>query len=436
VRNLKGNKRYLFRGEKIKDVNFVDAKGIYLWDDNGNKYIDCSAGTFNLSLGYKNKEVIEAVKEQCDKIVHLSSSYYNENVCLLAEKLVKISPNNIKRVHTKVCSGSTANEGAIKLAQYYTNKKDIISFYRSHVGQTIFMQNVSGLSERRKHFNFSQDGIIHIHYPYCYRCHLNCHYPECGIKCAEQIYDCIKYGSSGNIACMIIEPILGNGGNQIAPKEFLKKIRKICDEYGIVLIFDEIQTGIGRTGKMFAAQYFDVTPNIITVSKGLGGTGFPVSAILMEEKFNKMESFLHSFTYGSNILNCTAALKTLEIIDNEQFLDNVTKCGEYILERLKKIEEHFLFVGDTRGIGLMIGIEIVKDKHTKEPDIELTHQIVKIAFDEGLLLRSSLYGFGNVIKIRPALNISIDECEEMIDKLEKVFKKISCMSKNISLRGR
>lgn len=417
-------KKYLFKGEETKDINFIDASGIYLWDDNGNKYIDCSAGTFNLSLGYKNKDIIAAVKDQCDKMIHLSSSYYNETVCSLAKKLVEVSPSNIRRVHTKVCSGSTANEGAIKLAQYYTNKKDIISFYRSHVGQTIFLQNVSGLSVRRKHFSFSQDGIFHIPYPYCYRCHLNCHYPECGAKCADQIHDFILYASSGNIACIILEPILGNGGNQIAPKEFLKKVRKICDELNIVLIFDEIQTGIGRTGKMFAAQYFNVKPDIITVSKGLGGTGFPVSAILMEEKFNKMESFLHSFTYGSNILNCTAALKTLEIIDNNTFLKNVEKCGEYIINRLKKLQEQYDFIGDTRGVGLMIGIEIVKNKTNKEPDVALTHQIVKKAFDEKLLLRSSLYGFGNVIKIRPALNITLQECEEMIDKLEKVFSNI------------
>lgn len=415
-------KKYLFRGEyDIHDLTFEKCEGIYLWDSDGRKYIDTAAGTFNLSLGYKNKEVIDTAKEQCDKMIHLSSSYFNENVLKLAKKLVDVSPENLTRAHLKVSGGSTANEGAIKLAQYYTGKREVVSYYMSHVGQTIFMQEASGLSFRRSKFDFGIGGIAHIQYPYCYRCPFgHCDNGRCGLECLSELKNYILYGSSGDIACLIIEPILGNGGNQVPPQAYFKELRKICDENDIVLIFDEIQTGVGRTGKMYAAEYFDVKPNIITTAKGLGGAGFQIAGILMEEKFNKMESFLHSFTYGTNILSVTAALKTLSIIDNEEFLANVTRCGEYVMKRLKKMQDKYEFIGDVRGVGLMIGFEIVKDCKTKEADSELTHQIVNRALDDyGLLLRSSLYGFGNVIKIRPALNITMEQCAEIMDVLDE-----------------
>ncbi|HBB20352.1 MAG: aspartate aminotransferase family protein [Ruminococcus sp.] len=415
-------KKYLFRGEyDIHDLTFDRCEGIYLWDTDGRRYIDTAAGTFNLSLGYTNKEVVETAKEQCDKMIHLSSSYFNENVLQLAKKLVEVSPENLTRAHLKVSGGSTANEGAVKLSQYYTGKREVISYYMSHVGQTIFMQEASGLSFRRSKFDFGIGGISHVQYPYCYRCpygHGNCE--NCGLECLNELKNYIAYGSSGDIACLIIEPIQGNGGNQVPPKAYFKELKKICDDNGIVLIFDEIQTGVGRTGKMYAAQYFDVQPNIITTAKGLGGTGFQIAGILMEEKFNRMESFLHSFTYGTNILSVTAALKTLSIIDDPKFLNNVTVCGQYIMDRLRKMQDKYEFIGDVRGVGLMIGFEIVKDRKTKKADRELTLQIVHRALDQyGLMLRSSLYGFGNVLKIRPALNITMDQCEEMMDILEE-----------------
>lgn len=422
-------KKYLFRGENdIHDLTFEKCKGIYLWDTDGRRYIDTAAGTFNLSLGYTNDDVVETAKEQCEKMIHLSSSYFNENVLKLAKKLVEVSPENLTRVHLKVSGGSTANEGAIKLSQYHTGKRGVISFYMSHVGQTIFMQEASGLSFRRSKFDFGIGGIAHVQYPYCYRCpYGHCDNCSCGLECINEIKKYISYGSTGDIACLIIEPIQGNGGNQVPPKAYFHALKKLCDDNGIVLIFDEIQTGVGRTGKMYAAQYFDVQPNIITTAKGLGGTGFQIAGILMEEKFNEMESFLHSFTYGTNILSVTAALKTLSIIDNEEFLDNVTVCGDYIMDRLRKMQDKYEFIGDVRGVGLMIGFEIVKDRKTKKADRDLTLQIVHRALDQyGLMLRSSLYGFGNVLKIRPALNITLEQCKEMMDILDECLSTFDC----------
>ncbi|MBD7910639.1 aspartate aminotransferase family protein [Clostridium sp. Sa3CVN1] len=412
----------MFRGDETSDLEFVKGEGIYLYDKEGNQYIDCEAGTFNLSLGYSNKEVNEAVSKQSEKLTHLTSSHMCKPVVNLAKNLVEISPENLTKVTTKVCGGSTANEGAIKLAQYYNKKTEIISFYRSHVGQTVFMQNVSGNSFRKKPFHFAQADIAHLQYPYCYRCHLNKKYPECNCQCVKEIEDYLNYGSTGSVSSLIIEPIQGNGGNQIPPKEYFQKLKKVCNENSIELIFDEIQTGMGRLGTMFAADYFNVSPNIMTVAKGLGGTGYQVAAILMEEKFNEMEAHFHSFTYGSNVLSCTAGNKTIEIIKRDGFLEHVKEAGNYIMEHLKVFKEKYEFIGDVRGVGLMIGIEVVKDKKSKEPDTQLTNAIVKKAFENKLLLRSSLYGFGNVFKIRPSLNITLEECEIMMNKLDKVLE--------------
>lgn len=418
---LKTLKKHMFRSNEIDDLVIVKGKGVYLYDSNGEQYLDCEAGTFNLSLGYCNEEITKAVNAQSEKLTHLTSSYLSEPVVNLAKKLVDVSPENLTKVTTKICGGSTANEGAIKLAQFFNKKSEIISFYRSHLGQTIFMQNLSGNSFRREPFLFAQGDISHLNYPYCYRCHLDESYPQCNCKCIKDIETYLNYGSTGNVSSIIIEPIQGNGGNQIPPREYFAGLKKLCEYNSIELIFDEIQTGIGRLGTMFAADYFKVSPNILTAAKGLGGSGYQIAAILMEDKFDGMKAHFHSFTYGSNILSCTAANKTLEIIDHKEFLSHVTQAGEYIMKRLQAFEAKYEFIGDVRGAGLMIGVEIVKDREAKEPDVQLTKKIAKRAFQNKLLLRTSLYGLGNVFKIRPALNITFEECEIMMNRLEIVL---------------
>ncbi|KFM95205.1 aminotransferase class I and II family protein [Bacillus clarus] len=201
-------------------------------------------------------------------------------------------------------------------------------------------------------------------------------------------------------------------------------MKKICEEHDIALILDEIQTGFGRTGKMFAADYFDVQPNMMTVAKGLGGTGFQVAAILTEEKYVGMPGHHHSFTYGSNVMASAAACTTIDILQGPGFLENVTVVGNYIMERLEKMKERFKFIGDVRGVGLMIGVEIVKDNN--EPDVELTNYIAKRAMDHGIIIRTPRYGYGygNVFKIRPPLTITLSEAEELCYKLTHLLEEI------------
>lgn len=415
------NNKYMFA--PTKSICMKRGQGIYLFDAEGKDYIDCASATFNLSLGYSNKRVLSAVRRQLDLLVHVTSSYMTNPVGELAKKLVEVSPKSLNKVHLKVCGGSTANEGAIKMAQTVTGKSDVISLFRSHVGQTIYTMGLSGNSFRKNSFHFSNMGALLIPAPYCYRCFYNQKPETCNMLCVERIYDFIEFGSNGRIAAFIMEPILGNGDNIIPPKKYFPAVRKLCDELDITLIFDEIQTGIGRTGKMFAAQYFDVIPDIITSAKGLGGTGFQIAAIISKEKYASMNPMHHSFTYGSNVVASAAALETLKIIDDGVFLHNVTYVGNYICNRLNNMKEHYRAIGDVRGVGLMIGFEIV-DPENNKPDLSITKKIMEAAFSEGLIMRDSRYGFGNVLKIRPPLNITIDEAVELCDRLENALRKV------------
>ena len=406
----------------ISNIKVIKGDGIYLFDSNGKRYIDCASATFNLSLGYSNHDVIDEVKKQMDSLIHVTTTFQTEPINKLIQKLVSIVPANLSRIHLKVSGGSTANEGAIKMAQLYTKKRDIISLFRSHLGQTYMTMSISGNSFRREDFPQMFTGSLIVPDPYCYRCFYNQTPETCNMLCVERINDYIEYASSGQIACLIVEPISGNGGNIVPPRRYFKELKKLCDEHNIVLIFDEIQTGFGRTGELFAADYFNVYPNIMTVGKGLGGTGFQIAAILAEEKFEGMHLNHHSFTYGSNTLSASAAYKTLEIIAGKRFLDNVKYTGTYILRRLDKLKERHSFIGDVRGVGLMIGIEIIKED--KRPDPVLTNKIISRALDYGLIVRTSQYGRGNVLKVRPPLIISISEAEELCDKLAKIFNEI------------
>lgn len=406
-----------------QDVVMEYGKGIYLYDDKGKEYIDCAAATFNLSLGYSHQEVIEAVTQQAQNLIHITSSYMSESVGRLVEKLIEVTPKSLTKIHLKVSGGSTANEGAIKMVQHYNKKTGLISLFRSHVGQTIYTMNASGLAFRRQHFNgLSNSGITHVPPAYCYRCFYNQDKSNCNMLCVERIKDFIEYASNGNISAMILEPILGNGDNIVPPREYFVKLRELADKYGFALIFDEIQTGIGRTGHMFASQHFGVEPDVLTIAKGLGGTGFQIAAIASREEYSEMDGHHHSFTYGSNSLAAAAGLKTLEIVSQPAFLSNVKNVGDYIMTRLKAFKLKYSFIGDVRGVGLMIGFEVNNEKG--EPSLALTKEIQKTAFENGLIMRTSRYGFGNTLKIRPALIMTTKEAKKLCDILEYVLDQI------------
>lgn len=241
--------------------------------------------------------------------------------------------------------------------------------------------------------------------------------------CVERINDFIDYASTGRVACVVLEPISGNGGNVVPPDGYLKALKDLCEERGIVLVFDEIQTGFGRTGRMFAADHFGVAPHMMTFGKGLGGSGMPIAGILTEDRLAGVEGHHINSTFGGNVMAAAAALKTLEIIGRPGFLENVRAVGAHVLDRLRDLATKVPFVQEVRGVGLMIGIDIVD--RAGRPDPQLTNHLAELGMDHGLLLRTSLYGHGNVLKVRPALVMTRQEADEMCDLLERLFLAVS-----------
>jgi 4-aminobutyrate aminotransferase-like enzyme len=407
----------------VSSIEITRGEGIYVYDREGREYIDCGSGTFNLSLGYSHPEVVAAMREQMELLIHCSSSFPTRATVALVDELVKVSPPNLDRVHLKVSGGSTANEGAIKMAQMATGKHQVISLFRSHLGQTMMMTQLSGNAFRREPFPAFGCSGLNVPDPYCHRCFYK-HTPEtCGMLCVERIHDFLEYASSGNVACILVEPISGNGGNILPPPGYFDALRKLCDEHKILLILDEIQTGFGRTGFMFGAEYFGVRPDILTFGKGLGGSGAQVAGILTESRYAGLPVEHHGFTYGANALAAAAGLKTLEIIQRPDFLQNVRTVGAHIMRRLEEIKRHTSMIDDVRGAGLMIGMEVV-DSGGK-PSAELANKLAHDAVDLGLLLRTSRYGRGNVVKVRPALNITLAEADKICDRLEQLFKRVA-----------
>jgi 4-aminobutyrate aminotransferase-like enzyme len=401
------------------DLRVTGGEGIYLYTEDGRRYIDCVSGTFNLSLGYSHPEIVQTIRDQAGKLIHVTSQFQSPPVSQLVASLAEVAPPNLTRVHLKSSSGSDANEGAIKIAQYHTGKSEIITLFRGHLGQTFGMIAASGAAFRRTPFPFQFPGIVHVPDPYCLRCFYRQQPDTCGLLCVERINDFIDYASSDRVACLVLEPISGNGGNVVAPDGYLQSLKDLCEERGIVLIFDEIQTGFGRTGHMFAADYFGVAPHMLTFGKGLGGSGMPIAGILIEERFVGLDAHLINSTFGGNSLACAVAVKTIEIIRRPGFLENVRAVGAHVMQRLWDLAARAPFVTDVRGVGLMIGVEIVDADG--RPDAKLTNHLARSGVAHGLLLRTSLYGFGNVIKVRPPLILTMDEADQMCDALERLF---------------
>lgn len=407
-------------------VHFTKGKGIRLYTPQNDEYIDAVSGTFNIALGYSHPELVDVLKTQLEDLVHVSSSFTGALAQNVLNSILEHAPSHITDGWMRDIIGSTANEGAVKIANKFNGKNEVISLSMSHHGQTLFTTRISGNAFRRKSFANTlntQNGIVPA--PYCYRCPYSAMgAPACGFLCTEAINDYIEYASSDNVSCIIIEPIMGNGGNIVPPEGYFERVRKICDEKDIVLIADEVQTGIGRTGHMFASEYYDIRPDIITLAKGLGGIGIPAAAILYRPEFAVLEKFEHSYTSGGNLLSLSATQKTMEVVAREGFLEAVQENGKVLGNLLHQLQECYgHIIGDVRGIGYMWGLEIV-DKDGA-PDVTLTNKIIDLALEEHqLILRGSRYGFGNVVKVRPALTATIDDIEEICSRLNKLFSKL------------
>ncbi|MCG2737548.1 MAG: aspartate aminotransferase family protein, partial [Candidatus Methanoperedenaceae archaeon] len=378
------------------------AEGSTIYDVEGNSYIDFAASVAVMNIGYNCKAVKKAVCSQLEKMMHCGfSDFYAEMPVKLAEKLCAMTGYDKVFLSN---SGAEAVEAAMKLAFWYTKRSSMIAFYRAFHGRTLGALSLSG-SKRRHKEHFPSLRVIHSHYAYCYRCPLNLEYPGCGVACVEEIERTIfkRELSPEDTAAIAVEPIQGEGGFIVPPVEFHKELRRICDDNDVLLIADEIQSGGFRTGKFMAMENFGVRADIVCMSKSIGG-GIPLGATLSTDKIMSWEPGAHANTFGGNLLAAAGGLATLEFMESSKLGDKAVEKGNYIMKRLNELKDEYPLIGDVRGIGLMIGAELVEEN--KEPAMLKREQIVRKALDGGLIL---LPAGDSVIRFVPPLIISRTE---------------------------
>lgn len=407
--------------KKIVPIVVVKGDGVYLIDAYGKKYLDFATGFGVMALGHCHPEVKEAIIEQLNMVWHHSSyMFYSPIMAKLAEKLAEISPSPLRK--TFFCnSGTEAVEGAIKLARKYTGKYELVALYRSFHGRTLGAASLTGQMRYKKGMGPYIPNVIHIPPPYCYRCSLKLSYPECDVACAESLREAIEYGSSGDVCALVVEPVMGEGGIIVPPEEYFSRIRKICNEYDILLIDDEIQAGLGRTGKMFAIEHWGIHPDMITLAKAIGG-GLPLGAFITSNTIaDAFQPGDHYTTFGGNPVACAAGLKTIEIIQRDKLAENAARIGEYMIKRLKEIEDKYPIVGDVRGKGLMIGVELVKDKRKRTPATEEATSVQDMLREKGVLVTLS----GNsTLRMLPPLTITKNHVDAAMEALEEALRTI------------
>jgi 4-aminobutyrate aminotransferase len=395
-------------------------KGVEVWDVDGNRFVDFAAGIAVNSTGHSHPKVVKAIQEQAEKFIHISSDFYHPKWIELAEYLDLIAPFQEDAISFMTNSGTESVEAALKLARFYTGRTQFIGFLGGFHGRTMGAVTLTA-SKPHYHRGFFplMNGVTHIPFPDPYHPLIHMHPGEDVGSATLRFLEEEIFGRTipaDEVAGIVIEPIQGEGGYVIPPPDFFIQLRSICDRYGILLIADEVQAGIGRTGKWWSIQNFGVEPDIVTSAKGIA-SGMPLGAMIARKSIVTWPKGTHGNTFGGNPLSCAAALATLELIENE-YLDNAAVVGKYILERLKIIQSKHPSIGEVRGIGLMIGIEFVKDLTSKTPAVELRNRVEQIAFELGLLT----LGCGrSTIRVSPALCITQAEAEEGLQILNEAI---------------
>jgi 4-aminobutyrate aminotransferase len=388
----------------------------YVWDVEGRKYLDFFGGILTISVGHANPKITGPVKAQIDRLQHLSTLYPNEQIVALAEKVAQITPGAL---HSSffTSSGTEANEAAIMLARMATGSYDIVALRHAYSGGSALAKSVTAQAPWRKSAVISV-GVAHAINPYCYRCPLGLKYPDCDVACAKDVENLIQTGTSGQIAAFIAEPIQGVGGFITPPPEYFKIVFKAVKKYGGLFISDEVQTGFGRTGKKwFGIEHWEVTPDIMTCAKGMAN-GAPIGATITTQELAASFQGLTISTFGGNPVTSVAAKATIEFIEEEKLLENAHTMGAHFRGKLEELQQKYPVIGDVRGKGLMLGLELVKDRQTKEPAPEATNQLLERTREHGLLIgKGGLYG--NVIRLSPMLNIGkadVDEAARILDQ--------------------
>ena len=397
-------------------IALVKGDGEYVWDDAGNRYLDCFGGVLTVSIGHANPEVNEAIIEQTRSIQHTSTLYANRPQGDLAEKLAEISPGKLKKSFF-TNSGTEADDTAVLAAKLATGRHEIVVLRHSYSGRSASALSSIGHSTWRP-IPAQVAGVTHAPAPYCYRCPLKLEYPSCDVACADDVKEVIETTTTGEIAAFMAEPILGVGGFIVPPKEYFGKVAEITRNHGGLFIADEVQTGWGRTGdKWFGIEHWGVEPDIITSAKGMGN-GIPIGWTIATPEVADAFPGLTFSTFGGNPVSMAAGLAVVNFVEKNDLATNARVVGEHFRERLEELKDKHDVIGDVRGMGLMQAIELVKDRPTKEPAPEELSKVFEETRRQGVLIgKGGLYG--NVIRTGVMLNSTKDTIDELIEALDK-----------------
>ena len=410
----------------VQPVTIAESKGAIMKDLDGNVYIDFTSGIGVTSLGHCVDEIVETISGQAAKLIHSCIHVVNYEPYLdLAKRLTEVTPGTFKKRAIMLNSGSEAVENAIKIVRQYTKRPGIISFENSFHGRTYMALTLTGKWDPYKvGFGPFVPGVYLTPFAYCYRCPFHLEHPGCSLACVHHIEKSIfkTQVSPDQVGAIITEPIQGEGGFIAPPLEYFKELKRICEEHGIQLIIDEIQTGFARTGKMWAIEHWGVEPDIMTMAKAIA-SGLPLSAVVARDELMKdVHPGSLGGTYGGNPIACATALKVLEIIEREKIVEKAAELGKKLKKRLGEFEEKFEVIGDVRGKGPMLAMELVKDRNAKKPNPEVASKVMKASLSSGLItLKAGLYN--NVIRLHPPLTIEDELLEKGLAILEDAFKK-------------
>ena len=404
-------------------VEVSHAQGATITAADGTEYLDGFAGYSVVNAGHSNPAVIAAAKAAMDRHVHVGSYlYYAPAVADLAEKLAQITPGRLQQSFFGN-SGAEAVEGALRVAKTYTDRNEFISLQYSFHGRTLGTLSLGGNARRKRRAGPLVSGAAIAPAPYCYRCPLHLTYPSCNVACADEVERVFDTQTSGNVAAMIAEPVMGEGGIIVPPPEYFPKVKRILDQNEALFIADEVQTSFGRTGTMFASEEIGIEPDILTSAKGIAN-GFPLSAFTTRPEIG--ESFQpgdHFSTFGGNLVSAAAAIATIDFLEREELSEHARYVGQRVLDTLETWRESHDLVGDVRGKGLMIGIELVTDRAARTPAPDEAKRVQEACRQAGLLIGCGGF-YGNVLRFQPPLVISLAQAERALDILDNALSVV------------
>jgi len=397
-------------------------EGAIVIDVDGNRFLDCNAGIAVVATGHCHPHVVKAIQEQAARLIHMSGTdFYYSNMVELAEKLASLAPGGTARRVYFGNSGTEAMEAALKLARYHTGRHRFIAFTGAFHGRTMgALSLTASKAVQRRGFGPLVPGVHHTPYAYCYRCAYGRTPDTCAVECATVIETQLlkTIAPADEVAAIVVEPVQGEGGYIVPPRKFFEELERIARKFGMLLIFDEVQSGMGRTGRMWAADHFGAAPDIFAVAKGIA-SGMPLSATVARAEIMTWPPGSQASTFGGNPVSVAASLATIEVLEKE-LVSNAAQVGEHMMNRMRSWPQRIVNVGDVRGLGLMLAFELVKDKQTREPFPELRNRVVELAFERGLLV----LGAGeSTVRLSPPLIFTKDQADFALGVLEECMNE-------------